>query len=118
MTTVLITHCPHGLDMRLNPRCYLCTPLPPTSAGSTCWCPMHSQLSNDVPQKPLARCEMRAMAAYAASGDLHRAADNLGLSFYTVRNQLYVARGKLGVTSSIDAFRALGWLVIPAEELT
>ena len=62
---------------------------------------------------PLARCEVRAMAAYAATGDMHQAADTLGLSFFTVRNQLHVARAKLDVTSSIDAFRALGWLRVP-----
>lgn len=69
-------------------------------------------------RKPLAPSELRALAAYAATGDMHLAADKLGLSFYTVRNHLYVARGKLGVTSSIDAFRALDWLIVPAEVLT
>ena len=29
-STTLATHCPHGLDMRLYPRCFLCTPLEPT----------------------------------------------------------------------------------------
>ena len=25
----VVTHCQHGLDLRLNPRCYLCAPTPP-----------------------------------------------------------------------------------------
>ena len=26
-TTIYITHCPHGLDLRIYPRCYMCQPL-------------------------------------------------------------------------------------------
>lgn len=54
-TGPVITHCPHGLDMRLHPRCYLCTPLPPMSAGSTgpaCQCPVNWQ-SAEHPYCPL-----------------------------------------------------------------
>jgi hypothetical protein len=29
---LLLTHCRHGLDLRLNPRCYLCDPLAATPA--------------------------------------------------------------------------------------
>ena len=27
MTDLIITHCKHGLDLRLYPRCFLCKPL-------------------------------------------------------------------------------------------
>lgn len=31
------THCPHGLDLRVHPRCYLCKPLESNSVGA-CLC--------------------------------------------------------------------------------
>ena len=45
-TGPVITHCPHGLDMRLHPRCYLCRPLadlpplvdPNRPGGPACHC--------------------------------------------------------------------------------
>ena len=63
--------CPHGLDMRLHPRCYLCTPLPetrvftppapvPVCTCPTVWygtmrplCPVHNPvITNTVGAKP------------------------------------------------------------------
>lgn len=52
-TVIVITHCKHGLDLRVHPRCYLCKPLESGSvAGCTCptfWhgvippqCPVHN----------------------------------------------------------------------------
>ena len=35
-TGPVITHCSHGLDMRLYPRCFLCTPL---AGAGVCLCP-------------------------------------------------------------------------------
>ena len=34
-----LIYCSHGLDMRLHPRCFLCTPLEPTGYVAGCQCP-------------------------------------------------------------------------------
>ena len=63
----------------------------------------------------LTPAERRTLAAYAESGDYQAVADLLGLSLFTIRNQLSTAYRALGVTSAIDAFRVLGWLVPERE---
>lgn len=36
-TEIVTTHCKHGLDLRVHPRCYLCKPLETGSVGA-CMC--------------------------------------------------------------------------------
>lgn len=57
--------------------------------------------------------EMRALRAYALTGDQQAAALMVGLSVATVRNQLARAYCKLGADGAISAFRVLGWLQAP-----
>ena len=58
-TGLVITHCPHGLDLRIHPRCYLCDPIAFEAWGCTCpdywWgtvpppCPVHNPPRSFVP---------------------------------------------------------------------
>jgi len=64
----VITHCPHGLDLRLNPRCYLCEPItlaptPPDALAAmrpiildwmanTKWCIAHDMQPNGKCRDP------------------------------------------------------------------
>jgi DNA-binding CsgD family transcriptional regulator len=55
--------------------------------------------------------------AYAAKGrSLSEIADDLGLSYYTVRHFHYDALRKLDAHNQTEAFRAMGWLKPPDEE--
>jgi len=55
----------------------------------------------------------RALLAYARTGDRRSAAASLGLSLGVFNNALSKAFEQLGVTTAIDAFRAIGWLRVP-----
>ena len=55
----------------------------------------------------------RALLAYARTGDRRAAAVSLGVSLGVFNNALSKAFEQLGVTTAIDAFRAVGWLAVP-----
>ena len=61
---------------------------------------------------PLSPRQRQALATYAMTGDGRHSADLMGISYQTFKNHMRDARNRLGVTSTVDAFRALGWLVV------
>ena len=75
------------------------------------------RLRGEVLGRPLSRRERQCLA-HAAHGLTDEAiGGELGISgASTVRNHFTVAYAKLGVTSRIEAFIALGWLTPPAIE--
>jgi DNA-binding NarL/FixJ family response regulator len=66
-------------------------------------------LSNPIdvarPGTPLTPAERRALEAYARQGTYKGAAAALGRSAKTVQHQLAAARVRLGVTTTIEAYR-------------
>lgn len=63
------------------------------------------------PGAALSPRQHEALRAYAETGDYGAAARLIGANHQTFKNTMHDAYRKLGVTSAIDAFRALGWLV-------
>jgi DNA-binding CsgD family transcriptional regulator len=61
----------------------------------------------------LSRRQYECLLLYARHGTIELAARNLGLRESTVKNYLHDAYGRLGVSSAINAIRALGWLNLP-----
>lgn len=59
------------------------------------------------PGTPLTSAERRALEAYASHGTYKGAAAAIGRSTKTVQHQLAAARIRLGVTTSIEAYRRL-----------
>lgn len=53
-----------------------------------------------------------ALEAFARTGNQRQAAADLGISYQTLKNHLKLAYRALDVGGAIDAFRALGWLVV------
>jgi len=58
----------------------------------------------------LSRHQRRAVEMYATHGTHKAAAHAMGLSEQTIKNHLSAVYHRLGVTGSIEAFTALGWL--------
>lgn len=56
------------------------------------------------------------LAAYAREAHGPTAAASLGISESTFKSHLSLAFASLGVTNSIEAFKALGWLYVPPKE--
>ena len=79
--------------------------------------------SGPAVREPVARLEdppasltphERDWLRYAAMGyTVDNIAYRMGLSFYTARDLGQRVREKLGVHSTIEALRAVGWLVVP-----
>lgn len=67
-----------------------------------------------VPHKTsLSPRQLECLTAYARHGDRRQAAASIGISFKTMNIHLEKAYAFLGVQTSIDAFRAVGWLKVP-----
>jgi DNA-binding NarL/FixJ family response regulator len=64
------------------------------------------------PPASLTPRQREALAAYASTGNHDQAAHELGISRQTLRNHLVLAYETLDVACGIDAFRAMGWLVV------
>lgn len=62
---------------------------------------------------PLTPRQRETLRLYALLGDRAAVAREMGVSRLTVRNQLWLAYQRLDVTSSSQAYRALGWLEVP-----
>ena len=64
--------------------------------------------------------EHAALKAYAELGVQKHAAQHMGISYQTYKNHMTAAYRRLGVTTAIGAFWALGWLSLepsPAASL-
>jgi DNA-binding CsgD family transcriptional regulator len=59
--------------------------------------------------------EVEVLSAYARHGTQRPIATDLGIKVQTVKNLLFSAYTKLGVTGAIHAFHAMGWLRLPGE---
>ena len=70
-------------------------------------------LRGDPLGRRLAPREVVVLSVYAQTGDYREVAVAMGISRTTVGHLLGLAYRKLGVSSAIDAFRALGWLRVP-----
>jgi DNA-binding NarL/FixJ family response regulator len=55
----------------------------------------------------------RALIALARAGGVIEAAAALGIAPGSVKAYLWIARQELGVFSNVEAFKALGWLIVP-----
>jgi DNA-binding CsgD family transcriptional regulator len=64
------------------------------------------------PPTSLTPRQREALAAYARTGNQREAAERLGIGYQTVKNHLAAAYAALDVGGAIDAFRAMGWLVV------
>lgn len=63
----------------------------------------------------LTPAEVRALRAYALTGNRQEAADALGIGLATLDKHLNAAYRALDVPDAISAFRARGWLTVPDE---
>lgn len=63
--------------------------------------------------EPLTNAELRALHALARHEYATDAAKSLGVTPQTLRNQVWRAYKKLGVTGQKEAFRRIGWLRPP-----
>lgn len=61
----------------------------------------------------ITRSEFVALRAYALTGSQKLAADQIGISYQTLKNQLANAYEKLNVNDAISAYVKLGWLSVP-----
>lgn len=66
---------------------------------------MSSPLDMARPGTPLTPAERKALEAYARHGTYKEAAAAIGRSAKTVQHQLATARVRLGVTTTIEAYR-------------
>lgn len=66
---------------------------------------MSNPIDMAKPGTPLTPAERRALDAYASHGTYKEAAASLGRSAKTVQHQLAAARVRLGVTTTIEAYR-------------
>lgn len=64
----------------------------------------------------LTRQQARVIVAYARHDTRKQAADELGISVFTVREHLKLAYARLGVSSFVGALRVLGWFHVPDDE--
>jgi DNA-binding CsgD family transcriptional regulator len=64
----------------------------------------------------LTPAELRVLLLVAKGRSRTEVARDLGLSLHTVSHELSTAYAKLGATTAIEAFIALGWLHLPAAD--
>lgn len=75
--------------------------------------PSESVIDIVDPRVPLNNRERQAMELYATLGTQKAVAAAMGVSLQTAKNYFGAVYQKLDVTTAIDAFRELGWLVVP-----
>lgn len=66
---------------------------------------------------PLSAREYQVLAVYARLGDQRHVASALAISMQTVKNHLSNAYRKLGVETNFQAFRVMGWLTAPGDDV-
>jgi DNA-binding CsgD family transcriptional regulator len=74
-----------------------------SSASSTC----------DDPGPGVTPAQYRVLAAWARNSSLKEAARDCGISVCTAKRHVLDAYARMGASSNLEAFRALGWLVPP-----
>lgn len=57
--------------------------------------------------------DLQVLSAYARLGSIKDAAYSLDMAHDTAKHHLNSSFAVLGVTTFIDALRALGWLIVP-----
>lgn len=62
--------------------------------------------------------EQEAMARHALGAPFKVVAADMGLTYQSTKNLYLLAARRLGVSSSIEVFRELGWLHVPDEAMT
>lgn len=58
--------------------------------------------------------ELQTLLLYADGATIAEIADSMLVSVQTIKNNLTIIYTKLDVGGHIDAFRAMGWLQVPA----
>lgn len=57
--------------------------------------------------------DLEVLSAYARLGSIKDAAYSLDMAYDTAKHHLNSSFAVLGVTTFVDALRALGWLIVP-----
>lgn len=71
--------------------------------------------AGDEPGAPLTPSILAALAALAECGDYKTAAGRLGISHNHLKNLVASAHARTATGTTIETYRALGWLRVPKE---
>ena len=72
-----------------------------------------STLAPVLPEEVLSRRQLEALRLYAEIGNQQEVAHRMGIAYKSCRDLLSTAYRELDCLSAIEAFRVLGWLVVP-----